>query len=174
MGAIPLAAAAGPLAFLAPIAAPLAIAAIGFKVLGSIFGAQSAARAARQRAAQYEAAAQQGLDESGVAAQIQLEQGDRLAGKAATLAAASGGGTTGSALNVMDDLARQSMFNARSAIYKGQTQARVDRMAEKAATSAGNDAVVSNLVDAGGTLVGGLGKLYSQGQTNSLLRSGGG
>jgi hypothetical protein len=62
--------------------------------------------------------------EGGVAASLAMEEGARARARAATLAAASGGGITGSAQEVLDDLARQQMFRARSAIYSAETDAR--------------------------------------------------
>jgi hypothetical protein len=68
--------------------------------------------------------ARQARQEGGVQAQIALEEGARVAARAATLAAASGGGITGSAQAVLDDLSRQSMFRVRSALYSAETDAR--------------------------------------------------
>jgi hypothetical protein len=57
--------------------------------------------------------------ETGVAVNADLEESARAIGRAATLAAASGGGLTGSALNVIDDLSRQAMARARAAVFQG-------------------------------------------------------
>lgn len=165
------------LAALGPVGLAIGIASLGAKVLGGIFGANSAKRAAKQRAQLLEEGARQDLAESGIAAQVALDQGARLQGQAATLMASSGAGATldggGSALNVLDDLSRQSTYNARAAIYQGQTAARAKRLEAKATIKAGAQAQLSGLIGAGSSLIGGFGSLYEQGQQMSLSRSGG-
>lgn len=47
----------------------------------------------------------------------------RTRGRAATLAAASGGGLTGSAMDVLDDLQRQGRYRVRSALWSAETDA---------------------------------------------------
>lgn len=51
------------------------------------------------------------------------EDNARARGRAATLAAASGGGLTGSAMDVLDDLGRQGRYRVRSAIWSAETDA---------------------------------------------------
>lgn len=51
------------------------------------------------------------------------EDSARARGRAATLAASSGGGLTGSAMDVLDDLGRQGRFRVRSALWSAETDA---------------------------------------------------
>lgn len=51
------------------------------------------------------------------------EDAARTRGRAATLAAASGGGLTGSAMDVLDDLQRQGRYRVRSALWSAETDA---------------------------------------------------
>lgn len=78
----------------------------------------------RQQGEAMDAAAKQARRDGGMAAQLELENTDRATARGATLAAASGGGLTGSALTVLDDLSRQGVFNARSQIYAGESEGR--------------------------------------------------
>lgn len=78
----------------------------------------------RQQGEAMDAAAKQARREGSMAAQLELENTDRATARAATLAAASGGGLTGSALTVLDDLSRQGVYNARSQIYAGEAEGR--------------------------------------------------
>lgn len=102
-----------------------------------------------------EAAAKQALAEAGIGAQLELEQTDRATARGATLAAASGGGLTGSALAVIDDVARQGVFNARSAIYEGVAEADRMKYEAKVARRQGEFALVASLVSGGSTAMGG-------------------
>lgn len=78
----------------------------------------------RQQGEALDAAAKQARTEGSQAAQLELENTDRTTARAATLAAASGGGLTGSALTVLDDLSRQGVYNARAQIYQGESEGR--------------------------------------------------
>ncbi|HYE47308.1 MAG TPA: hypothetical protein VEA44_16205 [Caulobacter sp.] len=62
--------------------------------------------------------------EGAAQAALDWEEGARVRGRAATLAAAGGGGLTGSALDVLDDLGRQAKFKVRSTLYSAETDAR--------------------------------------------------
>jgi hypothetical protein len=151
-----------------PVTIGLTVASAGLKIFGSIFGGSSAKKAANARAKLLEDAAAQDLNESGVNAQIAVEEGDRLQARAATLAAASGGGTAGGVLDVLQDLQRQSLFEAKAAIYSGMTASRAKHLQANAERKAGKDAFVSSLVNAGSTLLGAAGSLASQSQNAGL------
>lgn len=152
------------------IQAAIAAASVGLSVLGHLFGASTAKKQARAKANQLMEAAQQSKAEAGAAAQVQLEQGDRLAARGATLAAASGGGTGGSALGVLDDVTRQSIYNARVSLYKGSTQAHTYNLEAKQALDAGRAQQIGELIGAGTSLLAGFGKMAEAGRTNSMLR----
>jgi len=99
--------------------APVLLAA-GAQALGSIFKGLGGYRAGKAKAKALGYAARNARQEAGVQASIQLEDSDRIGARAATLAAASGGGgLQGSALAVIDDLARQGMYRARQTVRDG-------------------------------------------------------
>ena len=92
----------------------------GMSAVGSLFGGFGRYRAGKARAKALRFAARNARQEAGVAASIQLEESDRIGARAATLAAASGGGgLQGSALAVIDDLARQGIYRARQTVRDG-------------------------------------------------------
>ena len=92
----------------------------GLSAVGSIFGGIGRFQAGRARAKALDYAARNARQEAGINASIQLEDSDRIGARAATMAAASGGGgTEGSALAVIDDLARQGLFRARQTVRDG-------------------------------------------------------
>lgn len=133
--------------------APLVIAAAGLSAVGKILGGASARSSARARAKANEMQARQALLESGVAAQVGVEADEREIARAATLAAAGGGGFEGSAMRVLDDLSRQSVFRARSSIYRGQAEAQARRYDAKVAKREGDNALFSSIVGAGSSLL---------------------
>lgn len=75
---------------------------------------------AKNRADQYKLMARQ---EGSSEAALLNEDLARTRGRAATLAAASGGGLTGSAMDVLDDLSRQGRFRVRSTLWAAETDA---------------------------------------------------
>lgn len=136
-----------------PITIAATIAAVGklFKGVTSFLGGNAEARQLKMAADQHRA-------EAGVRSNIELEQGARVAATAATRAAASGGGVTGSAVDVLADLGRQTMFNARSAIYRGRTQANADLYNADVAKKQGTIDLISSVFDAGSSFLGGVGQ----------------
>jgi len=137
-----------------PLAA-LAIASAGLGALGKVLGGVGANTAAKSKAKALEASAAMARDEAGVNAQLALSEAERALGRAATVGAASGGGLTGSALNVLDDLSMQGVFNARRAVYEGETEAR-NRLMEAAVTrQQGKVQLVSGLIGGASSLLGG-------------------
>ncbi|WP_174301164.1 hypothetical protein [Caulobacter sp. S45] len=112
------------------------------------------------------------LNQSGVAAQEAIGQGDRVEAKAATEAAANGGGLVGSSMGVIQDLSNQSMFNARSVIYRGQTQAAADLYQGEVAKVQGERAAITGAVNADSSLMGGWAKSAQTAQINASLRGG--
>ncbi len=85
------------------------------------FGQNSAGRSKNE---QLRKGALQARQEAGIASTMTLEQGQRQAGDLIVNAAASGGGTGGSALTVLSDLERQISFQARNTVISGENRAR--------------------------------------------------
>lgn len=133
-----------------------------FKGIGGFFGANNQARA-------MQAAAAQAGSEAGVNAQTALQQGDAVAAKAATQAAANGGGITGSSLAVIQDLSQKAMFNARSAAYRGATEVQRDLYQAKVAKQQGLMDLIGSISPAVGDIAGGEAQSqFSQQQLTAL------
>jgi hypothetical protein len=130
---------------------PMTMAAAGAKVIEGIGSYLNS----RTQSDALEAAARQALAEAGIGVQLELEQTDRTTARGATLAAASGGGLTGSALAVIDDVARQGVFNARSAIYEGMAEAGRLKYEAKVTRRQGDLALATSLFSGGSTAMGG-------------------
>lgn len=126
-------------------------------------------------AANHEAKLQADQDraEAGLAAGQQLQQGDQVAARAATQAAANGGGFVGSSLGVISSLASQAMFNARAKVYQGLTQARSDLYQGKVAAQNGRNQFIGSAVQAGSTLLSGFAQSASQAKMMQALQNGG-
>lgn len=141
-----------------------AIASAGISAVGKILGGIGAKKSAQARAKALEMNAGMDLAESGVAAQLGLQQDERVAAQLATQAAAGGGGGLGgSALNVLNDLGRQSLMKARNTTYQGQTAAWSRRNDAQVARADGSNALTGSLIGAAGSLVGGFAKAYAAG-----------
>jgi hypothetical protein len=132
-----------------PITISMAIAALG-KILGG-FGAFGAGKAQNKL---MQMGARQASQEAAVQANIALDEGERVSAQAATLAA-GGGGITGSALDVLNDLGRQSAFNARSALYAGETEAKSRLYQGQVAAHDGKMALITSVIEAGSSFLGG-------------------
>lgn len=147
---------------------PLVAAAVvsaGLSAVGKILGGVGAKSAAKQRARALETNAQMDLAESGLAAQMGLEQDERVAASLATQAAAGGGGgLQGSSLRVLNDLGRQSLQKARNTVYGGQTSAWARRNDAQVARAEGRNAMTGAIFGAGSSLIGGFAKAYTAGQ----------
>ncbi|WP_397402720.1 hypothetical protein [Phenylobacterium sp.] len=144
----------------APLAAA-AIASAGLSAVGKILGGIGSKSAAKARAGALETNAGMDLAESGLAAQMGLEQDERVAASLATQAAAGGGGgLRGSALRVLNDLGRQSLQKARNTVYGGQTAAWSRRNDAQVARTEGRNALTGAVIGAGASLIGGAAKAY--------------
>lgn len=141
------------------MAVPVAALAVGLKAAGKIMGGIGGYRANKAKAKALKFAATNARREAGVQASIQLEDSDRIGARAATLAAASGGGgLQGSALAVIDDLARQGMYRARQTVRDGVAKS-VALMDE--ATFRRRQAeleLTAGFYEAGTTVLGGMGQ----------------
>lgn len=133
---------------------PLMLASAGVGAIGDLLAGVNANGQARARAKALEAGGRQALNEAGSAAQAALDEGDAVSGRAATLSAASGGGFTGSATDHLAMLSRKAMFNAHTAVYRGEAEANNSFAEASAARSAGKAALVTGIVKAGGTVLG--------------------
>jgi len=142
-----------------------AVASAGLSAVGKILGGIGAKKAAKARAKALEINAGMDLAEAGVAAQLGLEQDERVAASLATQAAAGGGGGLGgSALAVLNDLGRQSLQKARNTVYGGQTAAWSRRNDAQVARAEGRNAMTGAIIGAAGSLIGGAAKAYSAGK----------
>jgi len=158
---------------------PLLIAA-GLSAASSLAGGITANSAARARAKALQAAAVQARNEAGIAAQLGLEDSARTIGSAITMAASgTGGGGTGSATDVLKDLERQSIFQARSTVYRGETEARNREYDALVAKQEGKDALMKSVLEAGaaaasvmvGGAAGGAGKVGAKLAASGNLKS---
>lgn len=154
---------------------PLLIAAAGMAAAGKLMQGIGANAAAKSRAKALEVNAQMDLDEAGVAASLGLEEDARAQGRLAVLAGSgSGGGAQGSALNVLDDLQRQSLFKTRSTAYRGQTSAWSRRNDATIARREGKAALISSVFSAGSTVLGAFAQNYEAARGASAAAGGGG
>ncbi len=85
-----------------------------------------------------------------------------MAAKAATQAAANGGGFTGSSLGVIQNLSQRAMFNARAQVYRGQSEAQAHLYAGKVAKTQG-------FMDLAGGVLGAASSVASGGSDASSL-----
>lgn len=139
------------------MAVPVAALAVGAKALGSLFGGIGRFQAGRARAKALRFAARNARQEAGINASIALEESDRVGARAATLAAASGGGgLQGSALAVIDDLARQGMYRARQTVRDGIAKSYALKDEARVARAQADLDLTTGFMDAGSTVLGGM------------------
>lgn len=130
----------------------------GLSAVGSIFGGIGRRKAGKARAKALQNQARNERREAGVAASLALEDSDRVGARAATMAAASGsGGLQGSALAVMDDLARQGMYRARQTVRDGLTRSTALLNDATAAKRQASLDLFSGFIEAGSTVLGEMG-----------------
>ena len=138
--------------------APVLLAA-GVSSVGKLFGGFGAKRAAQAKARMLTAEARNVRQEAGIKASLALEDSDRTGARAATLAAASGGGgLQGSALSVIEDLARQGVYRARQTVRDGVAESTAllnDATTDK---RQGSLDMFSSMIDATSTFLGGIGQ----------------
>lgn len=133
--------------------------AAGVKQVGSILGGIGRFQAGRAREKALKFAARNARREAGINASIQLEDSDRVGARAATLAAASGGGgLQGSALAVIDDLARQGMYRARQTVRDGLAQSAAMLDEARVARAQAELDLVTGWFNAGSTFLGEIGQ----------------
>lgn len=132
--------------------APLIIAAAGLSAVGSLVKGLSAYSAGKAAKRQSEARARQFNREAGIEAQVALEELDQTGGEAAVRAAASGGGLASSSADVLADIERKGMFNARSLLYAGSTKAENALYEGRVAKKQGALELVGSTLKAGSSL----------------------
>lgn len=136
-----------------PLLIPIIAAGLG--AVGKIIGGIGANNAAKARAQSLEMGAQQALNESGIAAQMGLEDDERVAGRLATMAGAGiGGGLGGSSMAVLGDLGRQSLMKARNVVYRGQTEAWAKRNDATVTRMQGQVDLTTSILSAGSSMLG--------------------
>lgn len=123
------------------------------QAVGSLIGGLNAQAAAKERGRQLRQAADQTGMEAGVNAMSFMEDAARQEA-AAFVSSAAAGGFTGSAVDVLNDFSGKTLFNARSIIYRGQTEARNLRQGANVARVEGQNAMVQSVFQAGASLLG--------------------
>lgn len=134
-----------------------------FKGISGFFGGNSQAKADKE-------AARQAGQESGVAAQDALAQGDQIAAQGAVQAAANGGGFVGSSIAAISNLSRAAMFNARAAAYRGQTEIQSHLYDAKVAKAAGLNDLIGGTLGAAGSLYKGGAQVQANARMLAALR----
>lgn len=131
----------------------------GLNAIGKLFGGFNRYRQGKAKAKALRFAARNARQEAGVMASMQLEESDRIGARAATLAAASGGGgLEGSALAVIDDLARQGMYRARQTVRDGLAQSAALLDEATAARRQAELDMTSAIFEAGSSFLGQMGQ----------------
>lgn len=147
---------------------PFTIAA-GIGAVGSLFQGITGYFAAKSEKKVDQQNAQQHLQEAGVNADEALLQGNQAAARGATVAAASGGGLTGSAIDTINQLSQNAMFNARAQVYRGRTQANADIYQANVASKQMTNSLISGFTGAGSSILGGFMQSAQLGQQTKLL-----
>lgn len=132
---------------------PLSIASIGTSFLGNLFKGVTGFIFGNQQDALEKARALQANQEGTVNSEIALQQGNETAARAATQAAANGGGFGGSAMGVISQASNMAMFNARNQIYRGQTEAAADIYQGQVAKEQGINELIGGVFQGVGSAV---------------------
>jgi hypothetical protein len=152
------------------MAIPVAALAAGASAVGSLFSGIGRFGQGKARSKALKYAARNARREAGVRASIALEDSDRIGARAATLAAASGGGgLQGSALAVIDDLARQGMYRARQTVRDGLAESSALLQEAGTARAQADLDLFSSVLSAGSTVLGAIGGQANQRALNSYM-----
>lgn len=111
-------------------------------------------QASRARAKALKAAAKQARGEASMDAQLRADEGERAAATAAVMGAASGGGFDGSFGASLEQLERNAVFNVRSAIWAGESEAKNLEYEARVAKQEGVLALVTAGMAAGSSIAG--------------------
>lgn len=137
-----------------PVSASVMISA-GISSIGKLFKGFMGWQAGKAQERQAKAAAAQANAEAGVKAQASLDELDRTEAEGAVRAADNGGGLSGSTQDVLADIDRRGMFNARSLIWAGATRANNALYEGKLARRQGALDLVGGVIGAGSSVAGG-------------------
>jgi hypothetical protein len=160
--------AAGGMAGFAGMLGPLSMMSTGIGAAGAAIQGIMGFVGGQQQAKAAQLAARQASLTAGVNTQESLVQGATTEGRAATLAAASGGGLGGTTAGVLNQIAERGQFNARAAAYRGATQVENDEYMAKVDKDNAINSLISGFSGAAGQAVaGGLTQNFRQ----SLLQS---
>jgi hypothetical protein len=146
------ASALGPIASFANMLGPIGTAVQA--VTGAVQGISQFASGMAQ-ARQAKAAATQAEIMGGLAADRANLQGGAVAARAATLAAAQGGGLGGTTAGVLGQVAQRGYYAARMAAYRGVSQADADLYMSKIDKDNAINSLIGGFTGAGGQLVAG-------------------
>lgn len=136
----------------------MSLLAAGVGAIGALMGGIGGRQNGRARAKALDYAARNARREAGINASIQLEDSDRIGARAATMAAASGGGgLQGSALAVIDDLARQGLYRARQAVRDGVAESIALKSEATTARRQASLDLTTGFIRAGTTMLGQMG-----------------
>lgn len=136
----------------------MSLLATGVSAVGSILGGFGKRNQMKARARALTNQARNVRQEAGIKASLALEDSDRVGARAATLAAASGGGgLQGSALAVIDDLARQGVYRARQVVRDGLAESTALLNDATTAKRQGDLELTSAFIEATSTVLGQMG-----------------
>jgi hypothetical protein len=136
----------------------MSLLAAGVSAVGSIMSGFGKRNAAKARARALTNAARNTRREAGIKASMALEESDRVGARAATLAAASGGGgLQGSALDVIADLSRQGVYRARQTVRDGLAESVALLNDATTAKRQGDLDLTSSFIEATSTVLGQMG-----------------
>lgn len=136
----------------------MSLLATGVSAVGSVLGGFGKRNQMKARARALTNQARNVRQEAGIKASLALEDSDRVGARAATLAAASGGGgLQGSALAVIDDLARQGVYRARQTVRDGLAESTALLNDATTAKRQGDLELTSAFIEATSTVLGQMG-----------------
>ena len=136
----------------------MSLLATGVSAVGTIMGGFGKRNQMKARARALTNQARNVRQEAGIKASLALEDSDRVGARAATLAAASGGGgLQGSALAVIDDLARQGVYRARQTVRDGLAESTALLNDATTAKRQGDLELTSAFIEATSTVLGQMG-----------------
>lgn len=140
------------------------LAAAGLSAFGKVLGGVMTRKAAGERRKALRAAAKQTRQEASVEASAIADDAERAAARAAVVGAGAGGGWAGSAGDVLRDQEQRGRFNARSAIWQGETRAQGLEHEGEVARAEGRIALMTSFIEAGSTLLSAFGQNAEQGR----------
>lgn len=129
--------------------------AAGLQAIGSLVSGFGSFQASRARAAALTQSAAMARRDASMEAGLAADDAERAAAQAVVRGAAAGGGGSGSFQGVLENLERTGTFNARSAIWAGETEARNRLYEAKVAKVEGNYALLGSMFQAGSSIAGG-------------------